>query len=149
MKPTKKFFIATLFAIFSLSPFLVSAQITFKNPLKYDELHELIEHISGFLFIVGVPLTTLMVLVGAFFVLTGGGDAKRVKKGKNFIMYAAIGLAIILFARGLMSLLKHVLGVAPPSKEESLLIPHSSESEFTFHPEQEKLSGKEKLSGFF
>ena len=107
----KKILSATLILSALLFPVLALGQgISVTNPLDYDDWAELADHIISFFFTVGLPLVTLMVLAGAFLLVVGGGDPKQVKKGRNFILYAAIGLAVLLFARGLLSLLKYILG---------------------------------------
>ncbi len=91
------------------APCLVRA-VQIDNPLKHDTFEELVEAVIDFVFWVAVAVVPLMVLVGAFHLLTAGGDPKRVKTGQNFIMYAAIGLAVILFSKGLIAVLKYILG---------------------------------------
>ncbi len=114
MQFLNKIFIAALL-LGLLSPFFVFADglsISIPNPLTYDSFEELINRLIVFLLTVGIPVSTLMVMIGAFYLLTAAGKPERVEKGKNFILYAAIGLAILLFARGLTSLLKFMLGAS-------------------------------------
>lgn len=82
----------------------------FVNPLKFGSFQGLIEGIINFIFWVGVALLPLMIIIGAFYLLTSGGDPERVRKAKKIIIYACIGLVIILLARGIISIIKQVLG---------------------------------------
>jgi len=104
-----------LFAL--LTPFCFVNAIVFENPLEYETFEELVDAIVDFLFYVALALVPLCVLIGAFHILTAGGDPKRVKTGQNFILYAMIGLGVILFSRGFVAVLKSVLGTSPPPPE--------------------------------
>jgi len=98
------------FVIIGLSFAFSASAVVIENPLEFDTFEELVEHIIQFFVYIGVPVCILVVLIGAFYIMTSGGDAKRRKAGGNMILYAAIGLGIILFARGLISFLKYLLG---------------------------------------
>jgi hypothetical protein len=63
--------------------------------------------VAGFLFWdIAAPLATIMVLVGAFQLITSSGDPEKVSQGRKTIMYAAIGLAVALIAGGAVSLIQ-------------------------------------------
>lgn len=88
-----------------------AASVIIENPLKYESFEKLTESITNTIFVISMAVVVLMILIGAFFILTSGGDSDRFQRGKNIVLYALIGLAIILFARGLLSALKYLLGV--------------------------------------
>jgi len=85
--------------------------INFQNPLQYETFGELIDAIIKFIFYIAVVIAPLMVIIGAFYILTAGGDPKKIGTGKNIIIYTLIGLAIILLARGLIAMIESVIGV--------------------------------------
>ena len=95
-----------------LVPLFVYADtdIVIPNPLEHESFAELADAIAGLVFNVALAGVILGVLVGAFFILTSGGEPKRWQKGKQVILYTMIGLAIILLARGITGVLKYVLG---------------------------------------
>jgi hypothetical protein len=105
----KKIFL-TLILTLLLLPVLASA-IEFQNPLKYGTFDELVTAIISFIFKIAVVVTPLIVLIGAFYLLTAAGDPKKVGTGKTIISYALIGLVIILLARAIIYMLKSVIGV--------------------------------------
>jgi len=80
------------------------------NPLQACDIQELIDIIINFIFYVALAIVPLMVLIGAFYILTAAGDPKRVETGKKIILYTVIGFAIILFARGLIAAIRHFFG---------------------------------------
>ena len=91
-------------------PIIVSA-VEFQNPLEYETLGELIDSIIEFIFNIAVVVAPLMAIIGAFYLLTSGGDPKKIGIGKNIIIYTLIGLAIILLARGLIAMIESIIGV--------------------------------------
>ena len=91
-------------------PIVVSA-VEFQNPLEYETFGELIDAIIKFIFYIAVVIAPLMAIIGAFYILTAGGDPKKIGTGKNIIVYTLVGLAIILLARGLIAMIESVIGV--------------------------------------
>jgi len=62
------------------------------------------------LLIIAAPLAVLMVMFGAFQILTAGGKPERITSGRNTILYAAIGFAVVLVADGVVVILQNILG---------------------------------------
>jgi len=85
--------------------------ICISNPLKAETFEELVDAIVNFIFWIAIAIVPLMVLIGAFYFLTAAGDPKKIATGQRIILYTVIGFAIILFARGIIAVIKHVLGV--------------------------------------
>ena len=91
-------------------PIVVSA-VEFQNPLEYETFGDLIDAIIKFIFYITVVIAPLMIIIGAFYILTAGGDPKKIGTGKNIIIYTLVGLAIILLARGLIAIIESLIGV--------------------------------------
>lgn len=85
--------------------------IVFCNPLQACDFQELVDKIMNFIFVLAVIAVPLIIIVGAFQLLTSGGDPKKIGAGKNMITYALIGLAIILLARGIIAMIQQAIGV--------------------------------------
>lgn len=101
----------TLVLVSSLiSGAFAQAQIEFENPLEYETIEELIEAIVNFMLWVAIAITPLMVIIAAFYWLTSAGNQERIKTAKNIILWTCVGLALILFANGLISAIKYLLG---------------------------------------
>ncbi len=60
--------------------------------------------INYFLFFLGL-VATIMVIYGGFLYVTSGIDDGNVEKGKNILIYAAIGIIIILISFALVNTL--------------------------------------------
>lgn len=86
-----------------------SDKTTFCSFSHNNDIKILINEVAKWMMIVALVLAPLMILLGGFFMLTASGDTKRSTKGKQIILWAIIGLAIILFAKAFVSILKSVL----------------------------------------
>jgi len=85
------------------------------NPLKIQSITELLNRIINALNFIIPPIAVLMVIVGAFQILTAGGAEDKYKTGKRTITYAVIGIAIFLLAKLLIDLITELLGAGEPS----------------------------------
>jgi len=56
-----------------------------------------------------MPLCVIMVLVGAFQMMTAAGNPEKFSQGKKTLTWAAIGFAVVLIAGGVANILKSVL----------------------------------------
>ncbi len=83
------------------------------NPLGENTTFEgLIGTLIEWLIKIGAPILVIFIIWGGFQILTAGDNENKYKSGKNTIMYAVIGYAIILLAGGLISVIKEFLGVS-------------------------------------
>ncbi|KKR89196.1 MAG: hypothetical protein UU85_C0004G0036 [Candidatus Wolfebacteria bacterium GW2011_GWA2_42_10] len=80
------------------------------DPLGGQTITSLIQNLIGFLIKIGAPIVALMVLYGGFLILTAGDKPEQITKGKNTILYAAIGYTIILCSWGVIYIIQQVLG---------------------------------------
>lgn len=65
--------------------------------------------ITGSLKLIAIPIVSIMVIVGAFQILTAAGKDEQISKGKKTILYAVIGMAIILISDGIAGIIKSVV----------------------------------------
>lgn len=87
------------------------AQLELENPLKYKDVKDLINAIIDFLFKLSIPLAGLLLIIGGFMMVMSAGDTWKLERAKNLLLYTVIGFALILLAKGLVQVLKSVLGV--------------------------------------
>lgn len=69
-------------------------------------LRTIITWLFGFIIVVVV----LMTMISAYMFVTAGGSPEKVGQARNYLMYALIGLAIAVLARGLVVLVLQILG---------------------------------------
>lgn len=80
------------------------------NPLRAERLADLINNILRFIFIIAVVVAPLMVVIGGFLFVTGVGNPQQIAQAKGILIWTAIGFGVILFARGLTTVLRQILG---------------------------------------
>ncbi len=66
--------------------------------------------VTDWVFVVLVAVAGIMVILGAFSILTAGGNAEKVTTGRNYIIYAAVGLAVGFLARAIPAIVKMIVG---------------------------------------
>lgn len=67
-----------------------------ENPLCAATICEFLKALTQFVAVLFFVLTPLLILIGAYFLITSAGEEERVKTGKKIIFYAIIILAILL-----------------------------------------------------
>ena len=75
-----------------------------------DKLFAIFDTIGDWIFTAGVIIAPIMIIIGAFLFLTGGDNPNQVASGKKVLMWAIIGLALILFARGIFAAFRSIFG---------------------------------------
>ena len=66
---------------------------------------------TNWIFVIIMVLAVIVILFGAFTLLTAAGDPDKVGRGRNYVVYAIVGFAVALLAKALPSLVKFVLGM--------------------------------------
>jgi hypothetical protein len=107
-----------LFFCFGFLPLLVFAEenvtsteetIELPNPLGTTDVtlivSRIVKAVLGFLGL----LTLIMFIYGGFLWLTSGGNEKQVKKGKDTLVWAVLGLALIFFSYAILKFVLEVL----------------------------------------
>ncbi|MFH1188995.1 MAG: hypothetical protein V1652_04105 [bacterium] len=111
MKKISISLLATLMSIKTVFTFESSggASGSINNPLRFGSLSSLLVEIGKQLYLVAIPIVTIMILYGAFLMLTSGGDPAQFNKGKKAILYAVIGFIVVLVAGGIPTLIQGFL----------------------------------------
>jgi len=68
-----------------------------------------VNKIFGIVFVILMALVGIMVIIGAFNIVTAGGSPDKVTAGRNYIMYAVIGLVVALFARAIPAIVMMIV----------------------------------------
>ncbi len=84
---------------------------TLTDPLGGRGFEQLAGSIIDFIFTVSIPLVAILVLVGGFQMITSAGDPTKFSNGKKTIVYAVIGFAVVLLAKGVVAFVKSLVGV--------------------------------------
>ena len=106
-----------LFSIIFLSLILIESvlgettTITIPNLLgETSDVNTLIDKILDFLIKIALVLTPIIVVYAGFLYITAGGNEEKIKRANKVLIWALIGLAIALIAKGVPALIKEFLG---------------------------------------
>jgi len=86
--------------------------VSLENPIKAKSFEDLIVNIINFLWRIAIIATPLMIVVGGIIITTSAGNPEQVRTGKNTIIWALAGFALILMSRGLFNLIKGIIGAS-------------------------------------
>lgn len=75
-----------------------------------EDITELSKQIVNWLSLIIGIVAVVMIIIGGLRYITSGGDQQKVTNAKNTIMYAIIGLVIILFAQTIVRLVVNNIG---------------------------------------
>lgn len=107
----KKIIIALLVLI-SL-PLAVLAKneiVTFDmNPLTHTDAKTFVENLGNWLFTFALVAVPIVILVGAFMFVTAAGNPEKIKTGRQLILWAIVGLFIILGAKGIILIVSNII----------------------------------------
>ena len=67
--------------------------------------------VKNWIFFAVMAVSTIMVIFGAFAIVTAGGDPSKLSSGRNYILYAMIGFAVALFSTAIPTLVQGLLGL--------------------------------------
>lgn len=68
-----------------------------------DKVRTILENASQWFLNVIVSIGVLMVLLGAFYFTTSGGDTQKVEKGQKAILWGMVGVVIALLAKAIVT----------------------------------------------
>ena len=68
-------------------------------------------YIVDWLFMIIMIIVVILILLGAFTLITASGSEEGVKKGRNYIIFALVGVAVALLARALPFLIRSIMGI--------------------------------------
>lgn len=80
--------------------------LSLSNPLGCTTFGDCAGRILDFLINVGLALAPIFILVGGFQMLTSGGDPNKFTTGRKTVTYAAVGLAVIIISKGVVSVIQ-------------------------------------------
>jgi len=83
---------------------------TLINPFKAKSVGEFIETLISFIFWASLGIVPLMIIIAGFYFMTSGGDPEKVRTAKRIFVWTMIGFLIVLLARGLIAVIKKILG---------------------------------------
>ena len=67
-------------------------------------------NITDWIFVILVGLASVFVIIGAMTLLMSAGDPSKLSSGRNYILWAAMGLVVGLLARAIPAIVKLAVG---------------------------------------
>lgn len=92
-----------------------SFEFKIENPIAANSFIDLVKAIARFLLQIGIPIVVIIIIYAGLLFLTSGGSQEKVKKAKTALLYAVIGLAIILIGQGFVTLIQSILNLGGPT----------------------------------
>lgn len=81
------------------------------DPLpSYDSLGDVIGAVADFITGLAVVVAPLMIVIGGFLFVTAGGDLEQLSKARQLMLWAAIGLGVVLLSRAIYEGIRFLLG---------------------------------------
>lgn len=70
-----------------------------------------IYYVTDWIFFILLLIAVIMGLFGAYNIITAGGSSEKVTTGRNYVMFALIGVAVALLSKAIPAIAKTILGV--------------------------------------
>jgi len=67
--------------------------------------------VTDWIFVFVITLVIIFILLGAFNLLTAAGTPEKIKSGRDYIIFACIGMLVALLAKSIPWIVRNVLGV--------------------------------------
>ncbi len=88
---------------------IIADSIEIEPPLEHKTIPKLIKAIVAFLRNFALALAPVIIVLAGYFFVTSGGDPAKIVQAKKMVIYALVGLAIILTAEGIVALIEEVI----------------------------------------
>jgi hypothetical protein len=114
-KPPFNIPVLSIVTLLLAAPAANATQYILTNPLgsNCQNVMCILGIFMNFLYVIGPAIAVIMILWGAFQIFTAGGDVEKVKAGRSTILYAVIGLVIILAGSGIDLIIQNLLSTTP------------------------------------
>lgn len=97
--------------IFSLVPIVQAQGVDLRDadPLKGAKLIDILNRVLSWGMTLATFVVPILVIIGAFQMITAAGDPEKFKKGQKTILYTVIGFIIVSMAKGIAMIARSVL----------------------------------------
>ena len=88
-----------------------TGSVCYCNPLSGEGLDSIIDPIIDFIFKISIVIVPVLVIYGAFMIITAAGDVAKVEQAKKIIFWTLVGFIIVLLSRGISDLIEVIIGI--------------------------------------
>jgi len=111
---------------FSLLLISISSAIDIENPLsKTSDIYTLVMKILDFLIILAIPLSAILIVYSGLLYITSAGNAEKIKTAQKTLIWALIGFAIVLIAKGVPAIIQEFLSGSSTTTSTTNTLPPS------------------------
>ncbi len=96
--------------LFCFLPLVVLA-VEIPNPLGTTDFTKFLNRILNFLIKIAMPISAAAIAYAGFLFLTSEGDERKIREAKTTLFWTLIGVLIVLGSKGLVLVIKNLLGV--------------------------------------
>ena len=95
-------------------PMLTLAQVSGppQTPVTIERIIGILERFINWLFTILLAVAVIFIILAAFKYLTAAGDTEKIKSAHTQLIYALVSLGVALVSRGLIFLVKQLLGIS-------------------------------------
>ncbi|MEA3296096.1 MAG: hypothetical protein U9Q27_03105, partial [Patescibacteria group bacterium] len=79
-------------------------------PTTHASFTDLVNSIINFIYTIALVIAPVMFIVAGFTYITSIGEPAKIKKAYDIALWTAIGLLIVLLSKGIIVVIKEVLG---------------------------------------
>ena len=93
--------------LFMISPVALAVKLT--NPLgEGATFRTLLDKVFTSLYGILMVILPIIIIIGAFQMLFATGEPEKFKKGQRTIVYAVIGLVVVLLSKGIVAIVERI-----------------------------------------
>ncbi len=96
---------------------LPSGTVGIQNPLKSNDLSQLLDNIINFLLTLAAPIAVIMMIYAGYLFITASDNEEKVKTARKTMLYVVIGVAILILSKGVVTLVSSFLPLKMPLKK--------------------------------
>lgn len=97
-------------------------ELVANNTVTYDQnltngvtgsvccLMSTIVRLTNWIFLILMAVAVIFVIIGGFFMITAAGNPEQFSKGRQFVIYALIGIVVALLAKFVPGIAKFIVG---------------------------------------
>lgn len=111
MKKSIIYLILLNLILFSLLPLACTYGFKIESPIADKDFESMTTRIGNWIYTIALVVFPLMIVIGGIMLATSSGDPGKTSLAKKIIVYAIIGFVIVFLARGIIVLVKMILGV--------------------------------------
>ena len=112
-KPYQKILFFSLLAVFLISVNVQAGLVNIDNPITTADFNELVENILNWVLGIAGSVALLMLIAGGVMYATAAGSEEKLKSAKKTVLYAILGVVIVILSYSMIKVLHAILTVTP------------------------------------